>query len=72
MAEAIFEAIEKRRHEIVVPKRRLDLGMARLLRFALPALLRAGMRRMDPVSPDLVDRARERARRGERLGDPTE
>ncbi len=72
VTDAIFEAIEKRRHEIVVPKRRLDLGMARLLRFAAPALLRTGMRRMDPVPPDLVEGARERARRGKRLGDLTE
>lgn len=69
VTDAIFEAIEAQRHEIVVPKRRLDLGMARLLRFAAPALLRAGMRRMDPVPPELVEEARERARR---LGDPTE
>jgi short-subunit dehydrogenase len=57
---AIFEAIEKRRHEIIVPKRKLDLMTARFLRFAFPSLLRLGMRRMDPVPQDVIDRARTR------------
>jgi short-subunit dehydrogenase len=66
---AIFEAIEKRRHEITVPERKPDLMTARFLRFAFPALLRLGMRRMDPVAPEVIERARARARRGKRLGD---
>jgi len=68
VTRAIFEAIEKRRYEIIVPKRKLDLLAARLLRFALPGLLRFGMRRMDPVPPVVVERARERAQRGLGLG----
>jgi short-subunit dehydrogenase len=68
VTEAIFEAIEKRRHEITAPRRRLDLNAARVLRRVWPALLRAGMRRMDPVPPEVIERARERARRGLRLG----
>jgi short-subunit dehydrogenase len=70
VTRAIFEAIEKRRHEITVPKRKPDLMTARLLRFAIPGLLRFGMRRMDPVPAAVVKRARERAGRGERLGSP--
>jgi hypothetical protein len=70
VTRAIFEAIEKRRHEITVPKRKPDLLAARFLRFAIPGLLRFGMRRMDPVPESVVERARQRARRGERLGDP--
>jgi hypothetical protein len=65
---AIFEAIERRRHEITAPRRRLDLNAARLLRRVWPAMLRAGMRRMDPVPSEVIERARERARRGLRLG----
>jgi short-subunit dehydrogenase len=61
VADAILEAIERRRHEIQVPKRRLDLLAARLLRFAAPGLLRLGMRRMDPVPREVIERARERA-----------
>ena len=68
VSEAIFEAIEKRRHEITVPRRRLDLNAARALRRLWPAVLRAGMRRMDPVPAEVVERARERARQGWRLG----
>jgi short-subunit dehydrogenase len=70
VTRAIFEAIEKRRHEIIVPRRKLDLMAARFLRFAMPGLLRFGMRRMDPVPETVLERARERARRGEKLGDP--
>jgi short-subunit dehydrogenase len=72
VADAIFEAIERRRHEIRVPKRKLDLFAARWLRFAAPGILRLGMRRMDPVPPEVVERARERARSGRRLGDLSE
>ncbi|MEW6271747.1 MAG: SDR family NAD(P)-dependent oxidoreductase [Thermodesulfobacteriota bacterium] len=63
---AILQAIEKRRHEIVVPKRSPQLVVARFLRFAAPALLRAGMAAMEPVPAEAVDRARSRAlaRRG--------
>ncbi len=66
---AIFEAIEKQRHEITVPRRRLDLNAARVLRRLWPSLLRKVMRRMDPVPPDILERARERARKGRRIGD---
>ena len=69
VTEAIFAAIEKRRHEITVPSWNPALLAARWLRFAFPSLLRLGMRRMDPVPAEVVERARERARRGLRLGD---
>jgi short-subunit dehydrogenase len=68
VTDAIFEAIEKRRYEITAPRRRLDLNAARMLRRFWPAMLRTGMRRMDPVPAEVVERARERARRGWRLG----
>lgn len=59
---AIFEAIEKRRHEIIVPKRSPQLIAARWLRFFAPALLRAGMAWMEPVPAEVVERARRRSR----------
>jgi short-subunit dehydrogenase len=68
VTDAIFEAIEKRRYEITAPRRRLDLNAARLLRRFWPGMLRAGMRRMDPVPAEVVERARERARQGWRPG----
>jgi hypothetical protein len=48
------------------------LVTARLLRLLFPGLLRFGMARSDPVPADVVERARERARRGKRMGDVAE
>jgi short-subunit dehydrogenase len=58
---AIFEAIEQRRHEIIVPKWSPQLIAARWLRFLAPGLLRAGMAWMEPVPPEVVTRARRHA-----------
>jgi short-subunit dehydrogenase len=69
---AIFEAIEKRRYEITVPRRNPQLVIARMLRLLWPSLLRLGMARMDPVTREIVEAARARARKGKRLGDLTE
>ena len=62
VVNAIFEAIEKRRHELTVPRRSPQLVAARALRLLAPSLLRLGMRRMDPVPDEVVERARARAR----------
>ncbi len=62
VTRAIFEVIEKRRREVMAPRRSLPLMTARFLRLVLPSLLRLGMRRMDPVPPELIRRARQRAR----------
>jgi hypothetical protein len=40
--------------------------VARLLRLVAPSLLRAGVRRMDPVPPEALAAARERAQRSGR------
>jgi short-subunit dehydrogenase len=64
VTEAIFESIEKRKHEIVVPKRNLSLVAARVLRTVFPALLRLGMARMEPVLPEVIEAARKRAMEG--------
>jgi short-subunit dehydrogenase len=69
ITEAIFEAIEKKRYEMTVPRRNPMLVTARALRLFLPGVLRMGMARTDPVPGEVVDRARERAKRGKRLGD---
>jgi short-subunit dehydrogenase len=69
VTDVIFEAIEKRRYEITVPKRNPQLIAARFLRLFVPSVLRMGMARMEPVPADLVERARARARNGRRLGD---
>lgn len=69
VSDAIFEAIDKRLHEVTIPRRNPQLVAARFLRLFLPSVLRLGMKRMDPVSPDVLQRARDRARQGKRLGD---
>src|SRR5437660_9440534 len=69
---AIFEAIEKRRYEMTVPKRNPMLLVARFLRLFVPSLLRFGMAKTDPVPAEVVERARARAQQGKRLGDLSE
>jgi hypothetical protein len=69
VAEAILDAILKRRHEVVVPRHNPALVTARLLRFFFPALIRFGVQRTDPVDPAALERARQRAREGKRLGE---
>jgi short-subunit dehydrogenase len=65
VTDAILEAVEQRRFSITVPKRSPQLVAARWLRFLCPPLLRAGLRRLDPVPPGVFERAAARAR-GER------
>jgi short-subunit dehydrogenase len=72
VSDAILEAIEHRRYELTVPRRNPMIVTARLLRLLFPGLLRFGMAKSDPVPADVVERARERARRGKRMGDVAE
>ena len=72
VTDAIFEAIEKRRYEMTVPKRNPMLLVARFLRLFVPSLLRFGMAKTDPVPAEVVERARARAQKGKRLGDLSE
>jgi short-subunit dehydrogenase len=72
VTDAIFEAIEKRRYEITVPRRNPMLVMARALRLFFPGLLRFGMAKSDPVPAEVVERARARSAKGKRLGDLSE
>jgi len=69
VADAILEAVDRRIHELVVPRRSLSLAVARLLRLTFPRLLRAGMARMDAVSDAELAEARAKAREGRRLGE---
>jgi short-subunit dehydrogenase len=69
VVDGILEVVERRRREVTVPKRNPGLVSARWLRRLAPSLLLAGMRRMDPVPREVLEAARERARKGRRLGD---
>ncbi len=72
VTEAIFEAIEKRRYEMTVPRRNPMLMTARGLRLLFPGVLRFGMAKSDPVPAEIVEKARARALKGKRLGDLSE
>lgn len=63
VVDAILAAIEKKKHEIIVPRFSPQLLSARLLRRYFPALLRAGMAWMEPVPKGVVEEARQRALR---------
>jgi len=69
VVDAIFEAIEKRRFELTIPRRNPMLITARFLRLFLPGVIRAGMARMEPVPREVVEKARARAQAGKRLGE---
>ena len=61
VAEAVLEAIERGRREIVVPRRNAGLVIARWLRQLAPGLLRWSLGRLDPVAPEAIERARAAA-----------
>ena len=69
ITQAIFEVIEKRRHELTVPRRNPPLLLARFMRLFVPSVLRAALARFDPVPREVLEKARARARKGKRLGD---
>jgi hypothetical protein len=69
VVDAIFEVIEKRRYEVTIPRRHPMLITARFLRLFLPGVLRFGMGKTEPVQPEIIDKARERAGQGKRLGE---
>jgi hypothetical protein len=59
VSRAILHAIEQRRHEVWVPG---GLRLAWWFRLLAPGLFRRGAARFDPVPPDVIAAARERAR----------
>lgn len=58
VARAVIHAIERRRHEVWVPRR---MRWAWWFRVACPGLFRAGAARFDPVSRRAISEARARA-----------
>ncbi len=68
VTRAILDVVEKRKHEVMAPRRSLQLGLARAMRALLPGAVRSGVRRMDPVPREVLDAARARAERGLPLG----
>jgi short-subunit dehydrogenase len=65
VADAIVRAIERRRHDVVVPPRNPALVAARVLRRLAPGALRFAMQRVDPVPSGAFDApARDGQQRG--------
>jgi hypothetical protein len=56
----------------MAPRWSFQLGFARAMRACFPGLVRSGVRRMDPVSRQVVDAARARAEQGLPLGQDDE
>jgi short-subunit dehydrogenase len=69
VAEGIIQAIERRRHEVTIPRRNPTLVVARLLRLLFPGVLRSAMARFDAVPRAAIEQARVRANAGQRLGE---
>lgn len=68
VADEILASIRERRFEVTVPRRNPQLVTARLLATLIPSVIRKGVARMNPVSPQLVRDAIARARAGLPLG----
>jgi NAD(P)-dependent dehydrogenase (short-subunit alcohol dehydrogenase family) len=68
VADEILSAIRKRRFEVTVPRRNLQLVAARLFATFLPSVVRKGVARMNPVAPQQLRDAIMRARAGRRMG----
>jgi short-subunit dehydrogenase len=60
VSEAVFRCIEKRRHELTVPRR---LSLFFFLKALMPGAFRWGAARWDPVPRAVIEEAREKARR---------
>lgn len=69
VVDAIFDVIDKRRFEVTIPRRNPMLVTARFLRLFLPGVLRFGMGKTEPIPPELLTAARQRAAQGKRLGE---
>jgi short-subunit dehydrogenase len=63
VADAILDVIERRARAVTVPKRDVKLIAARVLHALWPSLLRRGVRAQDPVTREMLEAARDRARR---------
>ncbi len=68
VADEILSSIENRRFEVTVPRRNPQLVAARLFATFLPSVVRKGVARMNPVTPQMLRDAVGRARDGERMG----
>lgn len=69
VAKEILEAVVENRRELVVPRRNLQLTLARVLNFFIPSVVRSGVQRMDPINKSSIEAARQRALAGKVMGE---
>jgi len=69
VAHDIIDAIRHKRFEVVSPRQDFKLKLARVMAILLPSVVRMGVANMDPIKPEHLQWARERANAGKSLGD---
>jgi short-subunit dehydrogenase len=58
VSQAVFDCIEKRRHELTVPR---SLALIFVLKALLPGVFRRGVAKWDPIPAEIIQAARQRA-----------
>lgn len=69
VADDIIDAIIHKRFEVVSPRSDFKLKLARVMSALIPSVVRKGVQNMDPIKPEHLQWARERANAGKALGD---
>jgi len=69
VARDIIDAIIHKRLEVVSPRNDFKLKLARVMSVLIPSVVRMGVANMDPIKPEHLQWAKERAQAGKALGD---
>jgi len=69
VARDIIDAIIHKRLEVVSPRNDFKLKLARVMSVLLPSVVRMGVANMDPIKPEHLQWAKERAQAGKAMGD---
>ncbi len=69
VAEDIIDAIMHKRFEVVSPRSDFKMKIAAILSVLIPSIVRKGVSRMDPIKPEHLQWAKERAHKGKAMGD---
>jgi len=69
VAQDIIDAIRHKRFEVVSPRQDFKLKLARFMAMLIPSVVRMGVANMDPIKPEHLQWARERANAGKTLGE---
>jgi len=69
VANDIIDVIINKRLEVVSPRSDFKLKLARVMSVLLPSLVRKGVSQMDPIKPEHLQWAKERANAGKIMGE---